>query len=176
MTTKPVSYTTAAASGTAVGAFSRLQQIMIGHGILILFMSLVAGVGLWVSLLGGFELIPGHLIAFQIPGTPEGWAKAHRGTPMNALMIIAVALVLPHLGFTARSQRWLAVVIVGAGWGNTIFYYFSNFSANRGLSFGDNAFGHGGILSVIALAPAYAFGIASMIATLYMAWKILFRR
>ena len=170
-------YSDASSGGQETAArFTRLLQIMIGHGVLLLFMALVAGLGLWVSLVGGFEFIPGTVTHFQIPGTPEGWAKAHRGTPMNALMVIGMALVLPHLGFAQRAQRWIAIVIVGAGWANTIFYYFGNFSANRGLTFGPNDFGHGGILSVIALGPAYVFGVASMVVTLYMAWKIFVPR
>ncbi|PWR19192.1 hypothetical protein DKG75_16855 [Zavarzinia compransoris] len=146
---------------------------MVAHGVLLLFFALVAGVGLWVKLVGGFEFVPGTITQFDIPGTADGWAKAHRGTPMNALMVIAIALVLPYLGFSRKAQTWLAVIIVGAGWANTIFYYFANFSDNRGLTFGANAFGPGSLNSFIALFPAAVFGIASLAATLYMAWKIL---
>jgi len=49
----------------------------------------------------------------------------------------------------------------------------SNFSQNRGLSFGDNRFGAGDLFSVIALAPAYVFGVLSMGAVLYVAIKCL---
>ncbi|WP_199699209.1 styrene-oxide isomerase StyC [Oleomonas cavernae] len=167
---------TQSAAPARSGTFTRLQSVMIAHGVLILFMSLVAGLGLWMKLMGGFEFIPGTVTAFDIPGTAEGWAKAHRGTPMNALMVITVALILPHLGFGRKLQNWLAVIMVGAGWANTIFYFFANFSDNRGLTFGSNVFGPGSIASFIALAPAYAFGVASMGATLYMAWRIFSRR
>lgn len=154
-------------------AFNRMQKVMVAHGVLLMFFALLAGLGLWVKLVGGFEFIPGTITPFDIPGDAEGWAKAHRGTPMNALMVMAFALVLPYLGFSKKVQTWIAVIMVGAGWANTIFYYFANFSHNRGLTFGDNSFGPGNLNSFIALFPAYAFGVASMVATLYMAWKIL---
>ncbi|MDD3444564.1 MAG: hypothetical protein PHS60_04090 [Zavarzinia sp.] len=161
------------AASRAGFAFNRMQKVMVAHGVLLLFFALLAGVGLWIKLVGGFEFIPGTITRFDIPGTVEGWAKAHRGTPMNALMVIAIALVLPYLGFSRKVQGWLAVIMVGAGWANTIFYYFANFSDNRGVTFGANDFGPGSLSSFIALFPAAVFGLASMAATLYMAWKIL---
>ncbi len=154
-------------------AFNRMQKVMVAHGVLLMFFALLAGLGLWVKLVGGFEFIPGTITAFDIPGTADGWAKAHRGTPMNALMVMAFALVLPWLGFSKKAQAWIAVIVVGAGWANTGFYYFANFSDNRGLTFGANSFGPGSLSSFLALFPAYVFGVASMAATLYMAWKIL---
>lgn len=51
---------------------TRLQRVMIGNGILILFMGLVAGLGLWTFLVGGFELIPGSIIQFPVPGSADG--------------------------------------------------------------------------------------------------------
>lgn len=162
--------------GGARPGFTRLQKVMVGHGALLMFFALVAGLGLWVSQVGGFELIPGSIIAFTIPGTPEGWAMAHRGTPMNAIMVIAFALVLPSLGLAEKAEKWLAWIIVGAGWANTLFYYFGNFSQNRGLTFGDNRFGPGSIESIIALAPAYLFGVLSMGGMLYLAYRIFASR
>lgn len=148
---------------------TRLQRVMIGNGILILFMGLVAGLGLWTFLVGGFELIPGSIIQFPVPGSADGWAKAHRGTPMNAFMVFTVAMFLPSLRFSVRIEKLMAWIVLGAAWGNTGFYFFSNFSPNRGLTFGSNPFGPGNFWSFLALAPAYAFGVASMIGLLYMA-------
>lgn len=156
--------------------FTRLQRVMIGNGVLLMFFALVAGVGLWVKQTGGFEVIPGTILAFDIPGTPEGWAMAHRGTPMNAIMVMAFALVLPHLGLGAKPEKWVAWIVVGAGWANTGFYYFGNFSQNRALTFGDNHFGPGSIESAIGLAPAYLFGVLSMGAMLYLAYRIFSSR
>lgn len=151
----------------------RLRRVMIAHGLLVMFMALVAGLGLWVSLVGGFELIPGSIIEFSIPGTPDGWSRAHRGTPMNGMMILVFAAVLPCLGLDAKKTRLFAWIVILTGWANTIFYFFSNFSQNRGLTFGGNGFGPGDINSFIALAPAYLFGVISMIAFVWLAVRLI---
>lgn len=150
-----------------------IQRIMIGHGLLMMFVALAIGLLLWVSLLGGFEIYPGYILNFNLPGTPEAWARAHRGIPMNSLMVIAFAFAIGGLGFSAKVENLLAKLFIFTGWANTIFYVASNFSQNRGLSFGDNRFGVGDVFSVIALAPAYVFGVLSMGAILYIAVKCL---
>lgn len=139
-----------------------LQWKMIGHSMLIMLMTLVVGLALWMSLLGGFEIVPGYMLNFQLPGTPEGWARAHRGIPLNSLMILGIAFVLPYLAFGAAGEKRIAWIMIGTGWANTVFYVASNFSANRGLSFGSNQFGPGDLAALVALAPAYLFGILSM--------------
>lgn len=151
--------------------FARLQRIIIGHGLLMLLTSLIAGLGLWISLLGGFELLPGTIAAIPLGGSPEAWARAHRGIPMNALMVIAIAFVLPGLGLAPRAQAAFAWIFVGTGWANIVFYLFSIFAKNRGLSFGPNTFGPGETISILALAPAYVFGAASMVAIAILAWR-----
>jgi styrene-oxide isomerase len=150
-----------------------IQKVMIGHGLLMMFIALAMGLLLWVSLLGGFEIYPGYIINFNLPGTPEGWARAHRGIPMNSLMVIAFAFAIGGLGFSAKTENFLGKLFILTGWANTVFYVASNFSQNRGLSFGDNHFGVGDLYSWIALAPAYLFGVLSMGAILYVAVKCL---
>lgn len=150
-----------------------IQKIMIGHGLLMMFVALAIGLLLWVSLLGGFEIYPGYILSFNFPGTPEAWARAHRGIPMNSLLVIAFAFVIGGLGFSAKTEQLLGKLFILTGWANTIFYVASNFSQNRGLSFGDNRFGVGDVFSWIALAPAYIFGVLSMGAILYVAFKCL---
>ncbi|HEY9829803.1 MAG TPA: hypothetical protein V6D26_04435 [Stenomitos sp.] len=150
-----------------------LRQTMIAHGILVMFMSLVAGLGLWMSLVGGFELIPGQIIEFGVPGTPEGWARAHRGTPMNGMMVLAFAAVLPLLNLDKAKMKLFGWIVILTAWSNTAFYFFSNFSQNRGLTFGSNSFGPGDINSFLALAPAYLFGVISMFAFIWVAFRLL---
>ena len=150
-----------------------LQKIMIGHGLLMMFVALAIGLLLWVSLLGGFEIYPGFILHFNLPGSPEAWARAHRGIPMNSLMVIAFALAIGGLGFSAKLESFLGKLFICTGWANTVFYVAANFSQNRGLSFGDNRFGAGDLFSWIALAPAYVFGVLSMGAILYVATKCL---
>jgi len=142
--------------------FNNLQRRMSGHGILMIFSTLLFGVLFWMNLVGGFEIIPGYIIHFQIPGTAEGWQRAHTGPALNGMMVIAVAFVLPMLEFTEKMANRLAFIIVADGWSNVGFYFFSNFSPNRGLSFGANRFGEGDIFSALALGPAYLFGVLAL--------------
>jgi len=141
-----------------------LQRKMCGHGILMIFCTLLFGVGLWMNLVGGFEIVPGYILHFKVPGTPEGWAKAHIGPALNGMMVIAVAFVLPMLNFTGKTASRLGWIIVLDGWANVGFYLFGNFTPNRCLSFGDNNFGPSDIFSVLALGPAYLFGVLALVA------------
>jgi len=141
-----------------------LQRKMAGHGILMIFCTLLFGVGLWMHLVGGFEIVPGYILHFTVPGTPEGWARAHSGPALNGMMVIAVAFVLPMLQFQERTAARLGWIIVADGWANVGFYFFGNFTPNRGLSFGDNRFGAGDLFSALALGPAYLFGVLALIA------------
>lgn len=138
------------------------QRVIAGHGVLMILCTLLFGVGFWMSLLGGFELIPGTVLEFNVPGTPEGWRKAHTGPALNGMMVLGVAIVLPMLTFEARKSRLLAWVVVADGWSNVAFYFFGNLAVNRGLSFGDNQFGEGNYFSVLALGPAYVFGLLAI--------------
>ncbi|WP_290701033.1 styrene-oxide isomerase StyC [Amphritea sp.] len=137
---------------------------MMGHGVLMILSTLLFGIGLWISLVGGFEIIPGYILEFNIPGTPEGWARAHVGPALNGLMVFVCALSLPYLSFSEKKIRILGWIVILDGWSNVVFYLFSNFSDNRGLTFGDNGFGPGDVFSFIALAPAYLFGVLAVFA------------
>lgn len=143
---------------------STLQRKMAGHGILMIFCTLLFGVGLWMHLVGGFEIVPGYILHFNVPGTPEGWAKAHAGPALNGMMVIAVAFVLPLLDFSEKAATRLGYIVVLDGWSNVGFYFFGNFTPNRGLSFGDNKYGAGDIFSSLALGPAYLFGVLALVA------------
>lgn len=143
---------------------SNLQRKMSAHGILMIFCTLLFGVGLWMHLVGGFEIVPGYIVYFNVPGTPEGWARAHSGPALNGMMVIAVAFVLPLLDFSEKAMTRLGYIIVLDGWANIGFYFFGNFTPNRGLSFGDNKYGAGDIFSTLALGPAYLFGGLALVA------------
>ena len=150
-----------------------LQRKMSGHGILMIFSTLLFGVFLWMNLVGGFEIVPGYIVHFQIPGTPEGWARAHTGPALNGVMVIATAFVLPLLDFSEKTASRLGWIVVADGWANIVFYFFGNFSGNRGLSFGDSRLGTGDIFSALALGPAYFFGALAMIALMIIGLKAL---
>ena len=135
---------------------------MLGHGTLMIFSCLLFGVFYWMELVGGFEIVPGYIVNFDMPGTAEGWKKAHSGPALNGMMVIAVALVLPHLDFSEKKAKLLGGIVLLDGWSNVGFYFFGNLSGNRALSFGDSRLGEGDIFSILGLAPAYLFGVLAL--------------
>ena len=46
------------------------QRKMVGHGAIISIFGLLAGFGLLMSLIGGFEIFPGTILEFELPETP----------------------------------------------------------------------------------------------------------
>jgi styrene-oxide isomerase len=149
------------------------QRKMYGHGVLMIFFTLLFGVFLWMNLVGGFELYPGYIIQFHIPGTAEGWARAHVGPALNGMMVIAIALVVPRLDFPETKVKRLAWIVILDGWSNVIFYFFSNFAPTRGLSFGSNHFGQTNVFGIIALAGAYLFGVLALVALGIIGWRLI---
>lgn len=146
------------------GRFARIQRQMIGHGMLILLIGLLAGAGLLISLIGGLEVWVGKIVPIQIPGSSDAWVRLHLGEMLNAFFIILIALVLPVIRFDARRARRISWMVVGTGWANTIFYIAALFAPNRALTFGDNRFGEGNIASVIGALPPGIFAIVAVIA------------
>lgn len=150
---------------------NEVQRKWYGHGVLMILCTLLGGVGLWMHLVGGFELVPGYILHFQLPGTDDGWRRAHIGPALNGLMVIGVALALPALGFAEKKAKLLGWLVVADGWANVIFYLFSNFAPNRGLSFGPNHFGEASLYGVIALGPAYVFGVIAIGVLAIIGWQ-----
>lgn len=151
----------------------RLQRKMAGHGILMIFATLLGGLVLWAKLLGGWEIRPGKIVKFEIPGTDEGWARAHTGPALNGMMVIAAAAVLPATGLPEKKAARLGWIVVADGWANVLFYFASNFTKNRALSFGPNKHGEQNIFSTIGLAPAYLFGVLVTWALPVIGWKAI---
>ncbi len=150
-----------------------LQLKMGGHGVLMIFCTLLFGVFYWMSLLGGFEIVPGYIVNFDMPGTPEGWKRAHSGPAMNGMMVIAVAVVLPWLKLPEKREKLLGYIVLLDGWSNVAFYFFGNLSPNRGLSFGSSRLGDGDLFSALALGPAYLFGVLALWALAVIGWEAL---
>src|SRR6516225_1348347 len=117
-------------------AIQRTQRLMIAHGLFILFIGMVAGVGLLISLLGGLEVWPGRIVPIDVPGGSAAWGRLHLGQILNAFLIILTALALPVLDADARFARRLNWMVVGTGWANTAFYLAALFAPNRALTFG----------------------------------------
>lgn len=150
---------------------SNVQKQWYGHGVLMILCTLLGGVGMWMFLMGGFEVVPGYILHFQLPGTADGWRRAHVGPAMNGLMVIGVALVLPAMNFAEKKAKLLGWLVVADGWANVVFYLFGNFAENRGLSFGPNHFGEASLNGVIALAGAYLFGVIAIGVLFVIGWK-----
>ena len=139
-------------------------RLMFAHGALILFVGMFSGIGLLISLLGGIELIPGHVTGLAIPGAPEVWGRAHAGGILNGMLILVVALLVTPLGFSEAKVKTLSWMLVGTGWANTVFYLAALVAPNRALTFGENRLGHANLASIIGVAPALVFAVISLVA------------
>lgn len=149
--------------------FNPLQKKMIGHGALILLVGMLAGVGLLISLVGGIELIPGSIIALEIPGNTAAWARTHVGGLLNAILIFVMAIVTAGLGFPEAKVKCLAWIFIGTGWGNTVFYWAALFAPNRALTIASNRFGETNLASIIGLVPGLLFAVLSIVAAVMIA-------
>jgi hypothetical protein len=149
--------------------FNPLQKKMIGHGALILLVGMLAGVGLLISLVGGIELIPGSIIALEIPGNTAAWARTHVGGLLNAILIFVMAIVTAGLGFPEAKVKRLAWIFIGTGWGNTVFYWAALFAPNRALTIASNRFGETNLASIIGLVPGLLFAVLSIVAAVMIA-------
>ncbi|WP_275629562.1 styrene-oxide isomerase StyC [Pseudomonas sp. 273] len=152
-----------------------IQKRMIGHGLLILLVGLLAGVGLLVSLIGGLEVFPGRLVALELPGSSDGWVRFHIGQLLNAFLIVLLALSLPVLELPAHRAGQLGGWIIGIGWANTLFYAAALFAPNRALTFADNRLGAANLASVIGLLPALVFAVVSIVVVGVLARQALQR-
>ena len=63
----------------------RLQRLVIGHGMLVLLVGLVAGVMLVFSMLEAVTLWPLPAWEVQVPGSTRGWSAAHVGGILNGV-------------------------------------------------------------------------------------------
>jgi hypothetical protein len=142
----------------------QIQRRMIGHAAVILFIGMLAGIGLLISLIGGIELLPGKITPIPIAGESGAWLRAHIGGILNALLIFGIALALPILRFETKAAGRVKWMLVGTGWANTLFYWAALLAPNRALTFGSNRFGPGTIASAVGLAPALLFVLISLIA------------
>ncbi len=140
------------------------QRRMIGHGAIILFIGMLAGVGLLISLVGGLEVFPGTIVELAIPGNSDGWVRAHIGNMLNGFLIIIVALVIHSMGIGAKIASKLHWMLIGTGYANMVFYLAALIAPNRALTFGDNPLGETSFAAVIGLAPALIFAVISLIA------------
>ena len=111
---------------------NRRPQRMVGHGAIVTLIALVAGFGLLIRLVGGFELLPGFILELQIPGDSEAWARTHVGGLLNGLLVFAGALLIHAMHLPERTAFHLSWMFVGTGYGNTVFYWGGLFAPPPG--------------------------------------------
>lgn len=143
---------------SAQGA-ERLQRQVIGHGMLVLMMGLLAGVMLIFSILGAVALWPFPTWEVEIPGSTRGWVSAHSGGVLNGVMMAGLALLMGKLKLEGSRAFWVGWGLIIVGWGNTLFYWAANFSANRGLSPAATTHGEGGVWATLA----FVGGVVGMV-------------
>lgn len=147
----------------------QLFHRVIGHGMVVLAIGLIAGVALIFSLLDAVTLWPLPAWEVSIPGSTRGWQAAHVGGILNGVMITAIALAMSKLDLTGKRCFWVGWGMIITGWGNTLFYWAGNFSANRGLSVTTTPYGEGEIFGALAFlgggfAMAFTFVAVIIIA------------
>ena len=104
------------------------QRRMVGHGAVVMVFGLLAGFGLVMSLIGGFEIFPGHILEFELPANSRAWARAHSGGLMNGLLVLVGAVLLYTMKMPPRFARHWYWMLVGAGYANTLFYWGALFA------------------------------------------------
>lgn len=150
---------------------------MTGHGALIMLIGLVAGFGLIISLIGGFEVFPGTIINFQVPGDTGAWARAHVGGLMNGMLVILFALFIHAADFPQRMTSQLYWMLVGTGYANTLFYWGGLFAPSRALTLGDNRLGDTNLAGILGFLPALIFAAVLMVAmVLVIRWAFSARQ
>ena len=142
---------------------------MIGHSAIVIFIALLAGWGLAMSLIGGVEIFPGNILFFVIPGDSSAWARAHTGGLLNGLLILAFAWALSTLDLSERKAFHIWWMIVGTAYANTIFYWAGIMAPNRAITAGSNRLGEASFAGVVGFLPAAVFALVLMLAMVIVA-------
>ncbi|RKR07975.1 hypothetical protein CLV91_2740 [Maribacter vaceletii] len=144
---------------------NKKQLKMIGHGSIVLIFGLLAGFGLIMDLIGGFEIYPTNVLQFDIPGDSAAWARAHAGGIMNGMLVILVALVMFAMKLPEKPSYQLYWMLIGTGYANTLFYWGGLAAgAHRALTFGNNQLGETSIAGILGLLPAFIFAFVLLVA------------
>jgi hypothetical protein len=137
---------------------------MIGHGLLVMLMGMLAGFMLIFKLVGGLEVWPGTILQIPVFGTEAGWVRAHSGGTMNGIMVIVIGLALPYMPLSDFNQKLTAWGFIFIAWAFTLFYWLGNIAGNRALTLGDNPLGETDIFGVVGVAP----GLIAVFLILYL--------
>lgn len=151
------------------GDAGRLAYLVIGHGMVVLLIGLIAGVMLIFSLLEAVTLWPLPAWEVVVPGSTRGWQAAHVGGIVNGVMMGGVALLMGRLPLSERGTNWVGWGMIVMGWGNTVFYWAGNLAANRGLSVGATPFGAGDLAGALAFLGGGAGMFFTFVAVIILA-------
>ena len=138
-----------------------VQVAIVRHASLVLLIGFLAGFFWAFALLGEVKISPIPITFVEgIPGDPDRWRIVHLGSILNALMAFAFSAALELFAMTSNQARKLKLAALAAIWGNVVFYVFTVFAPNHGLSLGDNAVGQGNLAGAIGYLGAMiaAFG------------------
>jgi len=147
----------------------RLRFLVIGHGMTVLLIGLVAGVMLIFSLLDAVTLWPLPAWEVSVPGSTRGWQAAHVGGILNGVMIAGSALLMARLELTGRRAFWTGWGMIITGWANTLFYWAGNLAANRGLSVMETPYGEGDLAGALAFLGGGAGMVFTFVAVFILA-------
>ncbi len=118
----------------------RCQQLLVGHGALVLLFSFVVGFAFVFFLIGEVKLwpIPGS-IDYQMPGTYDAWRMAHMEGIANGFALWVVALVLPLVPLTEALRTRITWGMIVVAWTIVLAATIDPlFPEARGLAFGAN--------------------------------------
>lgn len=119
----------------------RCQQLLLGHGALVLLVGFALGFGFLFFLIGEVSLwpIPG-VLSVQLPGTYDAWRMAHMEGITNGVVLWLMALILPLLPGSDVFRTRLTWGTILASWTIVIASALDPiFPEARGLKFGGNA-------------------------------------
>ena len=147
----------------------RLRYLVVGHGMAVLLLGLVAGLMLVFSLLDAVTLWPLPAWEVSVPGSTRGWQAAHVGGILNGVMMGGVALLMWRLPLTDSAFKWVGWGMILMGWGNTVFYWAGNLAANRGLSVSATPFGEGDLAGALAFLGGGVAMVFTFVAVIILA-------
>lgn len=150
---------------------SHYAHLLLKHGLAALLVGLLAGFFLIFSMIGGMSLSPiPVLIAFELPGSPQGWRIVHLGMLLNGLMAIGLALLMRRVFLDSGQAFRVFAGVAIAVWGNFCFYIFGMFAPNHGVTLEANRLGEASMAGALAFFPALLGAI-----TLIYAVSVLLR-
>jgi len=148
---------------------ARLRYRVIGHGMLVLLVGLIAGLMLVFEMLDAVTVWPLPAWEVDVPGDARGWQAAHVGGILNGVMIAGVAVLMGILNLQGREALWTGLGMIITGWGNTVFYWAGNVASNRGLSVSETPYGPGDLAGAVAFLGGGVAMVFTFIAVIILA-------